>query len=95
MTKQEYLAIEKSIYDKIASLYKEIHDVQEEYVKSNSIIKPGTSVKTSRGKEGVLVGYEFYNGDVKPIIVKIQGKKERRIYVYSGDTVEVIKETNQ
>lgn len=87
------MAKEADINERIRNLRDELRIAQEEYVHSNSPIPVGTKVKVNKSI-GILIGYEFKYGEVKPVIAKI--KKDgtphasARIYCFWNENPEII-----
>ena len=97
MNREEYVT-------KLNALKDEMADLKFEYIRSNSKIPNGTKVKihykcygancpTGYDEYGIVLGYEIYLDDVRPIVAKM--KKDgtphatARLYVGSGSNVEI------
>lgn len=81
MDKSEYIT-------KREELYKQLIDLKQEYIKTNSPIPSGTKVKITNGcnevRYGFLVGYTCNYDDVEPIVRKMNkdGKPHATINLY-------------
>lgn len=97
MSREEYVA-------KLNALKDEMADLKFEYIKSNSKIPNGTKVKihykhygancpTGYDEYGIVLGYEIYLDDVRPIVAKMKkdgtAHSTARLYVGSSDNVEI------
>lgn len=72
MTKEEYMAKEADINERIRNLRDELRIAQEEYVRSNSPIPVGTKVITDKGDTGVISRYILKWGKIRPVVLKIK-----------------------
>ena len=99
MTKEEYKKAASVINEQILKLKGDLHAIRKAYVESNSTIPAGTKVKvySKEGKEravGILLGYEFMHGDIRPIVAKMKkdgtAHKSARIFVWYDFTIEPI-----
>lgn len=72
MTKEEYMAKEADINERIRNLRDELRIAQEEYVRSNSPIPAGTKVITDKGDTGVISHYILEYGRIRPVVLKIK-----------------------
>lgn len=93
MTKEEYIAKETEIKDKIQSLQEELKRVREEYARSNMQIPAGTKVKTDRGAFGIYMGNRLEFGKLRPILLKLKkdgSVSKQEIPWYRFDTFEPI-----
>ena len=91
MNKEEFI-------EKMKALVEQKMELQREYVESNTKYEPGTKVKvtTRNGKERIgIVRCSVVEGDeVVPFVTMVTKDGEesvRRIVIYSGDKVEIIK----
>lgn len=77
MTRQEY-------ENKRAEMYKQIRELSDEYIRTNTDIEPGTTV-ISAGQKCYLHGYAVANGNIYPVLFKFNKdgtvNKNKKIYV--------------
>lgn len=90
MDKKEYLS-------KRSELQRQLAELKEEYIKTNSPIKPMTKVKVidrydGQEKLGILLGYSCRWDDVEPIVAKMNKDgsphANARLYVGCSKVVE-------
>lgn len=97
MDRKEYVA-------KLNALRKQLRDLDAEYIRSNSVIPVGTKVKihykhyganypTGYDECGIVIGYEIYFDEVRPIVAKMKkdgtAHATAKLYVSSTANVEV------
>lgn len=99
MTKEEYQKRESELLEQERALKRALSDLRKEYVATNSPIPEGTKVQVfnqfSKPKEvGIVIGYEFKYGDVRPIVAKMKkdgtAHATARIFIWGSDYVEPI-----
>jgi predicted nucleic acid-binding Zn finger protein len=91
MNKEEYVT-------KREALQKELADLKDEYVRTNSTLPNGTKVKVTNSlgetSYGIVEGYECFCDDVIPIVAKMKknGTKYATAHVYAGimSKIEVV-----
>ena len=94
----------KEFLEKREALYQQMEDLKQEYIKSNSKIPNGTKVKihhkhygancpTGYDEYGIVLGYEIYLDDARPIVAKMKkdgtAHSTARLYVPSASNVEI------
>lgn len=103
MTKEEYKKAASVINEQILKLKGDLHALRKAYVESNSTIPAGTKVKvySNAGNErgvGILLGYEFMDDYVHPIVAKMKkdgtAHKSARILGWRDDTIKPIEWIN-
>ena len=97
MSREEYVA-------KLNALRKQLRDLEAEYIRSNSTIPVGTKVKihykhygancpTGYDECGIVIGYEIYLDEVRPIVAKMKkdgtAHATAKLYVSYTANVEV------
>ena len=91
MNREEYIT-------KREALYKQITDLRDEYVRTNSPLAKGTKVKVTNSfgevSYGIVEGYRCDWDDVLPIVAKLKkdGTKHATAHIYIGarTNVEVV-----
>lgn len=79
-------------------LQRQLADLKDEYVRTNSTLTKGTKVKVTNSfgevSYGIVEGYECFCDDVIPIVAKMKknGTKHATAHVYAGimSKIEVV-----